>query len=142
MKNGVFPATSVNKDVIPISDSGLKCEFLRLQAPRKKNSICNQAAVRLQPLPTMSSKELRQRKTQDTTPQTAEGHMKRIISVSPDFFTFPYIEKYYKFLILRYLVFFNLQKYFGCSDHLPSVANFYITRLPPLPPWSSPLRVT
>ena len=32
---------------------------------------------------------------------------------------------------MRYLVFFNSQKYFWCSDYLPCVANFYITRVLP-----------
>ena len=52
-----------------------------------------------------------------------------------------YTQKSTKFLNLRYLVFFNSQKYFQNSDYLPRVANFYITWLLPLPPQSSSLRV-
>ena len=43
-----------------------------------------------------------------------------------------HIEKSTKFLNLRYLVFFNSQKYFWCSDYLPFIANFCIIwHLPP-----------
>ena len=54
----------------------------------------------------------------------------------------PHTEKNTKFLNLRYLVFFNSQKYFWYSVYLPLVANFYITWLLPPPPGSSSLRVT
>ena len=43
----------------------------------------------------------------------------------------PHTEKNTKFLNLRYLVFFNSQKYFWYSDYLPLVANFDITWLHP-----------
>ena len=54
----------------------------------------------------------------------------------------PHTEKNTKFLNLRYLVFFNSQKYFWCSDYLPFVTNFCIIWLLPLPPQRSSLRVT
>ena len=56
MRNGVFPAISVSKDVIVISDSSPpNVNFLALRAPGMENNTCHLAATRLQPLPMVNS---------------------------------------------------------------------------------------
>ena len=64
-----------------------------LQALGKEKNICDLSAIRLQPLPTESPEELRKWKIIGYWPQIAEMHMKGMISVSPDSWIFPYIEK-------------------------------------------------
>ena len=61
MRNGVFPAISVNKYVTVISDTcPQKCKFL---SPRHNQEgeqyLPNMAAIRLQPLPMVSTEELK-----------------------------------------------------------------------------------
>ena len=100
MRNGVFPAISVNKYVTVISDTcPQKCKFL---SPRHNQEgeqyLPNMAAIRLQPLPMVSTEELKllkkkKKKKTGNWPQIAEMHMKEVISVSPDSCIFPYIEK-------------------------------------------------
>ena len=56
MRNGVFPAISVSKDVIVISDSSPpNVNFWALRAPGMENNTCHLAATRLQPLPMVNS---------------------------------------------------------------------------------------
>ena len=51
MRNGVFSAISINKDVTAISDSSpLNKEFLRAQGTQKNNA-CSPAAIEMLPLP-------------------------------------------------------------------------------------------
>ena len=110
--------------------------FWALRAPRKENNTCDLSAVRLQPLTALGCEEL-----QDSGPRQLRYTWKEWFhwTQTP---ASPHIEKNTKFLNLRYLVFFNSQKYFCYSDYLPLVANFYITWLLPPPPGSSSLRVT
>ena len=61
LRNGLFPATSVNKDV---SDSGSpNVNSWLLRAPRKENSVWALAAFRQQPLPMVRIEEFRMWKT-------------------------------------------------------------------------------
>ena len=55
LRNGIFPVTSVNKDVIVISNYSPPSLSWALRALRKKNT-CHVAATRLQSLPTVSPK--------------------------------------------------------------------------------------
>ena len=90
----VFPAISVNKDVTIINDFSLpNVKFWAVRAPRKERNTCPPGVIRLQPLPRVSTEELRMWKNPGYWPQIAEMHMKGMISVSPDSWIFPYIEK-------------------------------------------------
>ena len=60
---------------------------------RKEKDICHLAAIRLQPLPTVSPKEAQDVKNTEYWPQIAEVSIKGMISVSPDSCIFPYTEK-------------------------------------------------
>ena len=55
LRNEVFLAILVNKDLTVISNCTL--QFRPLRALRKEKSICNLAAMRLQPLPKLSPME-------------------------------------------------------------------------------------
>ena len=59
LRNGVFPAISVNKDVTFISDSGPQMWIAEPwgQPGRRILYTCDPAAIRLQPLPTVSNEE-------------------------------------------------------------------------------------
>ena len=90
----MFPAISVNKDVTIINDFSLpNVKFWAVRAPRKEWNTCPPGVIRLQPLPRVSTEELRMWKNPGYWPQIAEMHMKGMISVSPDSWIFPYIEK-------------------------------------------------
>ena len=88
LRNIIFPAISVNKDVTVIS------ELMSLEGTQKEKSACHLAATRLQPLLMVSRKEAQDVKSTEYWPQIAETHIKGIISVSPDSCIFPYIEKH------------------------------------------------
>jgi len=89
LRNGVFPATSVNKDVTVISDYNPPMWALR--ALRKENT-CHLLTIRLQPLPMVSPKEAHDaNENTGYWPQIAKMHIKGMISVSPDSCIFPYI---------------------------------------------------
>ena len=75
------------------------------EGTQEGKSTCHLAAIRLQSLPMVSPEETQAVKT-GFWPQIVEGHIKEIISVSPDSCNFPYIESA-KFLNLGYLVAFN-----------------------------------
>ena len=60
---------------------------------KESKNTCHPAAIRLQPLPKVSPEETQDVKTQDTWPQIAEVPTKGMISLSPDSYIFPYIEK-------------------------------------------------
>ena len=58
LRHRVFPAISINMDVIVISDLGPpNVNFGVLRATRKENNTCNPAAIRLQSLPAVSTME-------------------------------------------------------------------------------------
>ena len=61
VRNGVFPAISVNKAVTVITHFGPP----NVRATGKENNTCYPAAIRLQPLPIVSTGE----KLQDTGPR-------------------------------------------------------------------------
>ena len=58
-----------------------------------KENTCNLTAIKLQTLPTESPKGAQDVKNTGYWPRVAEIHTKRMISASPDSWTFPYIEK-------------------------------------------------
>ena len=60
---------------------------------RREKNICHLAAIRLQPLPTVSPKEAQDVKNTEYWPQIAEVSIKGMILVSPDSCIFPYTEK-------------------------------------------------
>ena len=81
---GRFWATISSKDVRVISYfDPPKVNFWGLRAPRKENNTCNLAASGLQPLPKVSTEELRMWKNTGYWLQMAKMHMKGMISVSP-----------------------------------------------------------
>ena len=104
--------------------------FWALRGTRKQNNTYDLAALRLQPLPTVSTEEKHR-----ILAQIAEMHMKGMISMSPDSCTFPYIEKRKVPNTWFSLIHKNT---FWCSDYLPFVSDFYVTWLsvPPPPPTS------
>ena len=57
MRNGVFPAIWVNKDVTIISDCCHHCELVSPEGTQEGKNTCHLAAIRLQPLPVVSLKE-------------------------------------------------------------------------------------
>ena len=58
LRHWVFPAISINMDVIVISDLGPpNVNFWVLRAISKENNTCNPAAIRLQSLPAVSTME-------------------------------------------------------------------------------------
>ena len=79
MRNGVFPAMSVNKDVTVISDSSPPGHSGRKRISAKSGSHEAVATPYGEHRGTQDVK-----KTQDTDPRIAEMHMKGMISVSPD----------------------------------------------------------
>ena len=89
----------------------------------------------------MSPKEAQDVKTQDTGPRSPRFIQKEWFqwAQTP---TSSHTQKSSRFLNLGYLVFFNSQKYFWCSDDLPFVADSYTTWLLSLPSENSFLRVT
>ena len=88
LRNGIFPAESVNKDVTVIRDSSPPMCAKGHSGRRRIPAITQ---------PSDCSHSLRWAQDVKNTrywPQTAEMHMKGMISVSPDFCIFPYIEKH------------------------------------------------
>ena len=57
MRNGVFPAISVNKDVTIISDCCHPHELVSPEGTQEGKNTCYLAAIRLQPLPEVSPEE-------------------------------------------------------------------------------------
>ena len=103
---GIFPAISINKDVNIITDPSPPGQSGKRRIPRI-------SSIRLQPLPTpWGAQDV---KNTGYWPQITGMHTKGMISVSPDSRIFPYKAKCY-IISLGYLVFFNSQKYFWCSD--------------------------
>ena len=79
VRNGVFPAMSVNKEVTVISDSSPPGHSGRKRISAKSGSHEAVATPYGEHRGTQDVK-----KTQDTDPRIAEMHMKGMISVSPD----------------------------------------------------------
>ena len=69
-----------------------KCKFLALRTTRKENNTCDQATIRLQSFPTVRTEEFRMWKITGCWHQITEIHMKGMISVSPDYYIFPYMK--------------------------------------------------
>ena len=89
VRNGVFPAISISKDLTAIRDSRPpNVNFWAQRAP-VKNNACNPAVVRLLPLPREELKDVKNQ-VKDAGP-IAEMHTKGMISVSPDSCIFPHI---------------------------------------------------
>ena len=70
MRNGIFPAISVNKGcqslAIAATTDG---ELVSPEGTQEGKNTCHLAAIRLQPLPMVSTEETRDVKTQDTGPR-------------------------------------------------------------------------
>ena len=84
MRHGAFPAISVNKDVIVISDSSPPGHSGRRRLP----VIWQHEAAA-----TPYARRTENVKNTGYCPQIAEMHMKRMISVSPNSFYLPILEK-------------------------------------------------
>ena len=120
MKNGVFPAISVNQDDKVIS-------FQPSRVLRKEEYTPGLTAVRLQPLPKVSPRELRMWKS---ARRMAPGDAWKEWFQWAQTLASSHTEQSAKFLYLRDLVFSTSQKYFWGSDYLPILGNFYTTWLP------------
>ena len=72
--------------------AALQCEPLSPEKTQEGKNTCHLAAIRLQPLPTVSPEETQDCENTGYKPQIGEMHIKGMISVSPDIF--PYIEKH------------------------------------------------
>lgn len=130
---------SINKAVTVISDSSPPGQLGRRRIPAPSGRIQAAAPPYSEHWGTWDAKNT------GYWPQLAEMHMKETIAVSPDSASSHTLKSpmHRKALnSLRYLVSFNSQQYFWCSDYLPSVTNFNITWLLPSPSWGSSLRVT
>ena len=114
LRNGGFPAMSINKDVAGISDSSPPKVNFWAQRATRKNNACYLAALELQPLPTVSTKELRGCEHTGYWPQIAEMHMKGMISVSPDSSHLPIHRKALN--SLTWDIWFSLTIIFWCAD--------------------------
>ena len=68
-------------------------ELVSPEQTQEGKNTCHPAAIRLQPLPTVSQEEAQDMKSTGFWPQIAEVHIKGMISVSPDYRIFPYSEK-------------------------------------------------
>ena len=107
------------------------CMIIITKATKSKSKKQFQHGVRIgffsatQPLHTASNWG----KTQDTS-DSWDAYERNVFS-EPRLSHLLMYRKVLKFLNLRYLVFFNSQKYFWCSDYRPLVANFYIIWLLP-----------
>ena len=121
MRNGIFLAILVNKDVTAISDSSPPGHSGRRRIPE----LCgnHQAAVTpdREPWRTQDIKNCR-----ILTPDSWDAHERNDFS-EPRLLHLPIYRKALN--SLSYLNFFNSQKYFWCSDYPLFVASFYITWL-------------
>ena len=129
------------------------------RALRKEKNTCNHAAMRLQPLP-MVRNSGEHWGTQDSAQEKCRilGDIRELILDSwliPDSWDAYERNDFSKLRLLHLpmqrealnlFTWDNLvkihKKYFWCSDYLPFVANFSITRFLPLTPQSSSVRVT
>ena len=126
LRHGVFPATSVDKDVTVIS--GHNPPMWTLRALRKGNA-CHLLTIRLQPLPMVSPKEA-QDVSENTGywPQIAKMHMKGMISRSP----VTHLPIHRKVLYsLTWDIWFSLT-IFRHSDYLPFVVKLLCNLAHPL----------
>ena len=92
LRNGIFPAISVNKDVVTRKPAITDGELVSPEGTQEGKNSCHLTAIRRQSLPSMSPEEARDMETR-YWPQRAEVPIKGIISVSPFSSIVPYIEK-------------------------------------------------
>ena len=130
LKNGFFSVLSANKDVIVISDSSppgqlgyLLCLTLSDCSPSLQWALRNSGCEKHRILAPDSWDVFESNDCSEPRLLHLPIHRK---ALDP----------------LRYLIFFNSKKYFGCSDCLPFVADLYMIWLLPSLPWGSSLRVT
>ena len=68
-------------------------QMVNPEGTQEGKNTCHLAVIRLQPLPTVNPEKSQDVKAEDTGPQTAEVHIKGMISVSLASCIFPYMEK-------------------------------------------------
>ena len=93
LRNGLFPAISVNTDVTATRDCKPPMWAGEPPGLRKENT-CDPGGIRLQSLHTVSPCGAQMWTSTGEQPRIAEGHMKGMISLSPDSCIFPYTEKH------------------------------------------------
>lgn len=93
--NGGFPAISVNRMSLSSASQPSAMNGWALRTLRKEKNTCGLTAIRLQPLSTVSLRELRMEKAQDTGPRYLSCIRKAGVQWAQTHI-FPYIEKPYK----------------------------------------------
>ena len=115
---------SVNKhDTVIINSIPPNENFWAPRAVKKEKNTLDLAPIRLQPLPTVSTEELRCENTGHSGPRQLRCTWNEWL-LWTQILASSHTQKSTKCLNLRYLVFSNSQKYFSCSDYL-----FFVTKL-------------
>ena len=102
LRNGILPGISINKghhnhqrlQPLPMVN------WYLLRECKEEENTCHQAAIRLQPLPTVSPEGAQDVKKQGYLPQIAEMHMRGMTSVNTDSCIFLHIKKALNSLII------------------------------------------
>ena len=92
VRNGAFPAISVNKDITVINNCSPMCAP-ELKDTQEEKNICDLTTIRTAVTPYHEPKGSQEVRNTDISPRTAEVNSKRMSSVSPDSFIFPSIAK-------------------------------------------------
>ena len=140
MRNGVFPAISVNKDVTIISDCCHPHELVSPEGTQEGKNTCHLAAIRLQPLPTANPEETHAVKTRILAPDSWGAYQKNCFS-EPRLLHLPIHEKMLN--SLTWDIWFSLIYNNFLTSRLPAFCcKICITWFFPSPPQSSSLRIT